>query len=70
VEVTFVLVPISLGSLILAFRIGNYLTLETRLDSPSFWARHQDAFAAHTVTATISAVVGVVVGWLLGHFLK
>jgi hypothetical protein len=57
-------------SMIAAFTIGNYLTLETKLNSPSFWAKHQDAFAAHAVTATISAVVGGAVGWLAGHFLK
>ncbi len=63
-------VLISFGSLLVACTIGNNLTLETRLDSPSFWAKHQDAFATHVVTATISAVVGGVVGWLVGHFLK
>jgi hypothetical protein len=63
-------VSISVASLLLACRIGNYLTLETSLDSPSFWARHQDAFATHAVTATISAVIGGIVGWLVGHFLK
>ena len=55
-----------IGFPILATNIGNYLTLETRLNSPSFWARHRDAFAAHAVTATIITVLG----WLLGHFLK
>jgi hypothetical protein len=60
------LVAALIGGVILATNIRNYLTLETRLNSPSFWARHQDAFATHAVTATISAVVG----WLAGHFLK
>jgi hypothetical protein len=59
-----------MASLNVTFNIDNYLTLETRLNSPSFWAKHQDAFAAHAVTAAISAVVGGVVGWLVGHFLK
>jgi hypothetical protein len=63
-------VGISFAFLLMAFNIGNYLTLETRLDSPSFWAKHKDAFATHMVTATISAVVGGIVGWLFGHFLK
>ena len=58
------------ASLNVAFNIGNYLTLETKIESPSFWAKHQDAFAAHAVTAAISAVVGGVVVWLVGHFLK
>ncbi len=66
---TFGLV-ISIVPLSVAFNIGNYLTLETKFNSPSFWAKHQDAFAAHAVTATISAVVGGVVVWLVGHFLK
>ena len=59
-----------MGSLSVTFNIGNYLTLETKIESPSFWAKHQDAFAAHAVTAAISAVVGGVVVWLVGHFLK
>lgn len=63
-------VLICVAFVLVAFNIGNYVTLETRLDSPSFWAKHQDAFVAHAVTATISAVVGGVVGWLAGHFLK
>ena len=68
--ILFVGVLTVIGSPILATNIGNYLTLETRLNSPSFWARHQDAFAAHTVTATISAGVGGVVGWFVGHLMK
>jgi hypothetical protein len=63
-------VVICVVSVLVAFNISNYVTLETRLDSPSFWAKHQDAFAAHAVTAIISAVVGGAVGWLVGHFLK
>ena len=58
------------GSTVAAFKIDNCLSLETRLNSPSFWARHQDAFAAHAVTATISTLVGLVIGWLVGHYLK
>ena len=64
--ILFVWLLVSMASLLVAFKIDNCLTLETRLDSPSFWAKHQDAFATHAVTAAISAVVG----WLAGHFLK
>ncbi len=50
--------------------IGNYLSLETRLNSPSFWVRNREDFSKHAVSAAIGAVVGGVVGWLAGHFLK
>ncbi len=64
--ILFLAVAIPFVSIIAAFTIGNYLTLETKLNSPSFWAKHQDAFAAHAVTATISAVLGGgLAGWLV-----
>lgn len=58
------------GSLIPALKVDNYLSLETRLNSPSFWSKHKDAFATHIVTSAISAIVGVIVGYLLGRFLR
>ncbi len=50
--------------------VTNYLSLETSLNSPSFWARHQEAFVAHAVTASISSILGGTVGWFACHFLK
>jgi hypothetical protein len=58
------------GFTIAALKTENYLSLETRLNSPSFWARHRDAFAAHAVTASISALLGGIAGWLACHYLK
>lgn len=48
----------------------NYIILETKLNSPSFFVRNREEFARHAVTASISGVVGLFFGWLLGHFLK
>lgn len=58
------------GFTVAAVRSANYLYLETRLNSPSFWSRHRDAFAAHAVTASISALLGGLAGWLACHYLK
>jgi len=44
----------------------TYVTLETRIDSPSFWLKNRERFATHVVTSAISGVVG----YLIGHFLK
>jgi hypothetical protein len=65
-----VCVFVTAGSIMAAATLGNYLSLETRLNSPSFWARHRDAFAAHAVTASISALLGGLAGWLACHYLK
>lgn len=59
---------------LLAFMIllerGNYLVLDTRLESPSFFVRYRDEFARHAITTVISAIVAGIVGYLVGHFLK
>jgi len=44
--------------------------LETKLDSPSFFAKNREDFAKHAVTAGIGGTIGLFFGWLLGHFLK
>jgi hypothetical protein len=44
----------------------NQLSLETRLNSPSFWARNRDDFAKQAITSLISGLLG----WLVGHFMK
>jgi hypothetical protein len=58
--------------LCLSFGLGvkNYLTLETKRNSESFFVRNREEFAKHAVTATISGVIGGVIGYFLGHFLK
>ena len=49
---------------------GHFLTLDTKLESPSFFAKNREEFGKQTVTATISGIVGGVIGYLFGHFLK
>jgi hypothetical protein len=44
----------------------NCLLLETKLNSPSFFARNREDFAKQGIIAAI----GGLVGWLLGHFLR
>lgn len=62
VAITFLgLLSAVFGFPFLATNIRNYLTLETRLNSPSFWAKHRDEFASHAVTAVIGAVVGAAI---------
>jgi hypothetical protein len=52
--------------LVLSANRGNYLSLETKRNSASFFVRNWEEFAKHAVTAVISGVVG----YLVGHFLK
>lgn len=67
----FGMVAVSFASiLILVRKGGNYLVLDTKLESPSFLVRYRDEFARHAITAAISAVVAGIVGYLVGRFLK
>jgi hypothetical protein len=54
--------------------IPNYLSLETKRDSPSFFVKYIEDFAKQAVSATIAGVIGTaigaVVGYLVGHFTK
>jgi hypothetical protein len=45
---------------------GHYLTLDTRLESPSFFQKYREEFGKQAVTAVISGLIG----YLFGHFLK
>lgn len=56
----------AVGFMAASTQVSNQLRLETKLNSPSFWARNKEAFATHAVTSIISGFVG----WLIGHFLK
>jgi hypothetical protein len=49
---------------------GHSLSLDTRLESPSFFARNREEFGKQAVTAAISGVIGGVIGYLFGHYLK
>jgi hypothetical protein len=44
----------------------NHLLLETKLNSPTFFARNWEHFAKYAITALISGIIG----WIVGHFLK
>jgi hypothetical protein len=50
--------------------VKNYLSLETKRNSGSFFIRHREEFAKQAVTAGVSSVIGGVVGYCIGHFLK
>jgi hypothetical protein len=50
--------------------VGNFMTLERRRDSPSFFVRNREDFAKHGVTAAIGSIIGGLVGYCIGHFLK
>jgi len=45
---------------------SSHLSLKTKRDSPSFFAKNREDFAKQGIIAIISGLVG----WLLGHFLK
>jgi hypothetical protein len=49
---------------------GHSLTLDTRLESPSFFAKNREEFGKQAVTATIGGLVGGAIGYLFGHYLK
>ena len=49
---------------------GHFLSLETRLESPSFFQRYKDDFKKQAVTALISSLIGGLIVYLLGHYLK
>jgi hypothetical protein len=49
---------------------GHYLTLDTRLESPSFFAKNREEFGKQAVIATISGLIGGAIGYLFGHYLK
>jgi hypothetical protein len=49
---------------------SHYLTLDTKLESPSFFQKYKEEFGKQVVTAVISGLIGGVIGYLFGHFLK
>ncbi len=55
---------------VMGINVKNFLTLETRRNSASFFVKYREDFAKHAVTATISGIIGCIVGWVVGHFLK
>ncbi len=55
---------------IAGLNINNFLSLETKRNSASFFVRNREDFAKHATTATISTLIGGVIGYLIAHFLK
>ncbi|MGA7967720.1 MAG: hypothetical protein WA800_20920 [Terriglobales bacterium] len=49
---------------------AHYLTLDTQLESPSFFQKYSEEFGKQAVTAVISGLIGGVIGYLFGYFLK
>jgi hypothetical protein len=49
---------------------GNFLSLETRRNSASFFVRNREDFAKHAISSLISAVIGLIIGYVLGRFIK
>jgi hypothetical protein len=49
---------------------GHFLSLDTRLESPSFFQRYKEDFKKQAVTALISSLIGGLIVYLLGHYLK
>jgi hypothetical protein len=49
---------------------GNFLCLESRVNSPSFFERNKEDFAKQAVTAVIGGIVGLIVGFILGRIGK
>lgn len=53
-----------------AFNVKNYLSLETKRNSASFFARNREDFAKHAVITGISSLITGVIGYFIGHYLK
>jgi hypothetical protein len=50
--------------------ITNFLSLETKRNSASFFVRNREDFAKHAVITGISSLITGIIGFLIGHFLK
>lgn len=59
-----------IGAMVPALYFRDYLVLDRRIDSPTFFMRNREEFGRHAVTATISGIVGVLIGWLVGHYAR
>jgi hypothetical protein len=63
-------VVVLVGSIVGTTWIDNRITLEKRVNSPSFWLRNREDFAKHAITSIMSLALGGIAGWLIGHFHK
>jgi hypothetical protein len=48
----------------------NRLSLEKKLDAPSFFVKNREDFATHAVRTVIACIITLLIGYLLGHYLK
>jgi preprotein translocase subunit Sss1 len=56
--------------LAVGLNVKNYLSLETKRNSASFFTRNREEFAKQAVTAGISTVIGGVIGYCIALFMK
>jgi hypothetical protein len=49
---------------------GNFLILESEVNSPSFFARNREDFSKHLVNTLMSVILGGIVGYLIGRLGK
>jgi hypothetical protein len=66
----FILVLALVFFVVAGFNESNYLNLDTKRNSASFFVRNREEFAKHAVTAGISSVVAGIIGYCIGHFLR
>jgi hypothetical protein len=67
IEVILLCLAVSVFVIFLITVPTNYITLETRRNSKTFFVKNSEEFAKYAVTATISSLVGALVGYLLNH---
>jgi hypothetical protein len=53
-----------------ATNIQNYLSLESKRKSASFFVKYREDFARHAVQTVIASVITGIIGYLIGHYLK
>jgi hypothetical protein len=58
------------GSILVPGAAGNFLTLDSRLNSPSFWAKYREQFAVSALTQMFNILIGFVLGYLLARLSK
>lgn len=58
------------GSFTVPLSAGNFLTLDSRLKSPSFWAKYREQFAVSAFTQILNLLIAFALGYLLARFSK
>ncbi len=68
-EIIFFVVLL-VGSIAAGGSAGNFLTLDSRLNSPSFWAKYREHFAVSALTQMFNVLIGFVLGYFFARLLK